>query len=411
MKRTLLGLLVLLLVGSILGHYMLQGSGYVLISFNQWVIETSLWVFIIALTSFVLLVYGAVHLVTNILQTPSAINRWKQQRGINAAVAKTVKGLIALAEGNWNQAEKQLLSGAKGNGQIINYLAAARAAQYRGDYQYSDELIAQAAKSTKGAELAVGLQHAQLQIEREQFEQALATCLRLKKQFPKHQFVNKMLLKTYTALDDWQAVLDVLPQLNKHKLLPTKKFIQLELQAYEKLIRSMIRARTAGSRDPKVLLKVWQGIPARTVKQAEFSTIAYEFIEHLKQIGAEHEAESELRKLLPTHFDGPLVKLYGWVKGKDIRKQLLFARDQVKERPNDADLLLTLGRICLMNTLFTEAQEYFEASLSQLNRAETRSELSRLYLANGQTDKAVSMLKQGLGLELPELPLPEKLPM
>ncbi|EAT11383.1 heme biosynthesis protein HemY [Bermanella marisrubri] len=411
MKRSLIALLALLVAGSVLGHFMLQGSGYILISFQNWVIETSLWVFILSLLASVLAIYGVIHLINNLLKTPSTLQDWRGRRGINVAIAKTVRGLIALAEGQWQQAEKYLMAGAKGKGKIINYLAAARAAQYRGDYEHSDELIAQATKSTKGADLAVGLQHAQLQIEREQYEQALATCLRLKKQFPKHQFVNKMLLKAYTALDDWQAVLDILPQLNKHKILPTKKFLQLELEAYEKLIRTMVRSRSASSRDAKTLLKVWHGIPARTVKLDGFNHIAIEFFTHLKDIGAQEETESELRKILPLHFDKELVVLFGWVKGKDVRKQLLFAKDQLKQRPNDAHLLLTLGRIALMNELFTEGQEYFEASLEQLNSAETRSELSRLYLANGQTDKALKMLKQGLGLALPELPLPEKHPM
>ena len=61
----------------------------------------------------------------------------------------------------------------------------------------------------------------------------------------------------------------------------------------------------------------------------------------------------------------------------------------------------------MLNNEFTQAQEYFEASLAQRNSAETRSELSRLYLAKHEDEKALEMLRQGLGLELPELPLPQ----
>ena len=69
-------------------------------------------------------------------------------------------------------------------------------------------------------------------------------------------------------------------------------------------------------------------------------------------------------------------------------------------------MLLSLGRIALMNELFDDAQAYLEASLAQENSAEVRSELSRLYLANNENEKAIAMLRQGLGLDLPDLPLP-----
>ena len=59
-----------------------------------------------------------------------------------------------------------------------------------------------------------------------------------------------------------------------------------------------------------------------------------------------------------------------------------------------------------MNELFDDAQAYLEASLAQENSAEVRSELSRLYLANNENEKAIAMLRQGLGLDLPDLPLP-----
>ena len=100
------------------------------------------------------------------------------------------------------------------------------------------------------------------------------------------------------------------------------------------------------------------------------------------------------------------MNLYGCVKGKDVKRQVLFAQDQLKQRPNDDVLLLSLGRIALMNELFDDAQVYLEASLAQENSAEVRSELSRLYLANNENEKAIAMLRQGLGLALPDLPLP-----
>jgi HemY protein len=406
MSKRLLLLIALLFIGTLLGYYMLQGSGYVLISFQQWVIETSLWVFLLLLTSAILVIYGGMQLAISIIASPQAIKNWREQRSAKSAIGKTVKGLIYLAEGDVKNSEKLLMAGAHGSGKIINYLAAARAAQIAGDYERSDNFMTQAAKSTKGADLAVGLQQAQLQLEREQFEQCLATCLRLKKQFPKNQNVSKMLMKAHMKLNDWKAVLDILPGINKHKFLANKELANLEITAYGKLIEHMIRSRDSSSKDPEALLEVWKSIPKNTLKNLDFAPLAHAFIEHLMQLGADEIAEQQLRRILPFHFTPELVNLYGWIKSSKPKLQLLFAQDQLKQRPNDAGLLLALGRISMRNEQFPQAQDYFEASLAQQNNAEIRCELSRLYLAKHEDEKALEMLRQGLGLELPELPLP-----
>ncbi|MFT6261304.1 MAG: HemY protein, partial [Bermanella sp.] len=286
MNKRLLLLIILLFSGTLLGHYMLQGSGYVLISFQQWVIETSLWVFLLLLGSAILVIYGSVQLCISIIASPQALKNWREQRSSKSAINKTVKGLIYLAEGDVKNSEKLLISGAHGNGKIINYLAAARAAQIAGDYERSDDYMTQAAKSIKGADLAVGLQQAQLQLEREQFEQCLATCLRLKKQFPKNLNVRKMLMKAYMKLNDWKAVLDILPSISKHKLLANKETANLEIKAYGKLIEHMIRSRDSSSRDPEALLDVWKSIPKNTLKNLDFAPLAHAFIEHLMHLGA-----------------------------------------------------------------------------------------------------------------------------
>ncbi len=100
------------------------------------------------------------------------------------------------------------------------------------------------------------------------------------------------------------------------------------------------------------------------------------------------------------------MRLYGCIIGQNVESQLSFAQDKLKHNPKDAISLLTLGRLSLSNQLFDEAQMYFEQSLELENSLETRSELSRLYLAKDETQKALDMLRQGLGQNLPRLPLP-----
>ena len=406
MNFRLLIFIVTLVLGSLLGNLLLQDSGYILISFHSWVFETSLWVFLALITATLITGYVLIQLVISLFKIPSSYNHWQSERGLKHAINKTVKGLISLAEGNWKQSEKLLVAGAQGNGKIINYLAAARAAHQAGNYPHSDELLIEANKSTKGAELAVGLQQAQFQIERKQYEQSLATCLRLKKTFPKHQYVNHLLLKTYTKLEDWQAVLSLLPAFNKYKILPSKETVKLEIKAYEELINNMVNSRNTSSKDTKALFDMWGKIPKRTLKQLDFVPVAEAFFAHIITLNDHHEGEAALRQLLSIHWSEELIRQYGCLQGKDVKRQLIFAKDQLKQRPNDAMLLLTLGRLSLMNEDFDNALGYFESSLNQESHCETRNELSRLYMAKHDTQKALEMVKLGLGPVLPNLPLP-----
>jgi len=408
MKLRLVLFVALLTLGAWLGQSMMKGSGYVLLSYGSWVVETSIWVGLILILSLAVVSYLAIHLLVAALQAEDRLRQWRAERGAHKAMRKTVQGLLSLAEGNWKRAQRLLVSGAHGETRLINYIAAARAAQQNGDYDRCDELLAEAANTTKGAELAVSLQQAQLQLERHQYEQCLATCLRIRKQFPKHQYANKMLLKAYMALEDWQAVVDLLPQLIKHRLILGKAAAQLELKAYSALIEHIVKGRSAQSKDAAAIMKIWRQVPKAVMEHKDFISVADGFVRYLIKLDAQKQAESLLRHLLTQNWRSDWVRLYGWVKGQDEQKQLLFAEDQLQERPNDAALLLTLGRLSLRNELWAKAMDYLQASLGIKEDAETRAELGRLYLAQGDHAKALDMLKQGAALQpLPDLPLPQ----
>lgn len=394
MKLRLFLFVALLAAGAYLGQSMMAGSGYLLLSYGTWVVETSIWVGLVLLLLLVASLYLGVQLLVGLLQTEDAFQAWRSQRGQNKAMRKTIQGLLSLAEGNWKRAQRLLISGAHGETQLINFLAAARAAQQRGDFDRCDELLAQAASSTKGAELAVGLQQAQLQLDRHQYEQCLATCLRLRKQFPKHQYANKMLLKAYMALEDWQAVVELLPQLIKQRLIMGKAAVKLELKAYSALIEHVVKGRSAQSKDPEAVMAIWKQVPAQVLNNKDFLSVADGFVQHLVSLGADHQAESLLRHLLGQTWQSNWITLYGQVSGQDESKQLLFAERQLQARPNDAALLQTLGRLSARSELWAKAEEYLQASLAVKDDPACRHELSRLYLTQGQDHKALALLKE-----------------
>ena len=87
----------------------------------------------------------------------------------------------------------------------------------------------------------------------------------------------------------------------------------------------------------------------------------------------------------------------------------MVAEGWLKERPNDADLLLALGRISLQLRAWAQAREYLEASLRLRRSADAQAELGRLCAAMGDGERGAELLVQAQG-SLPDLPLPEPQP-
>ncbi|MNG33182.1 hypothetical protein D3C84_1193740 [compost metagenome] len=84
------------------------------------------------------------------------------------------------------------------------------------------------------------------------------------------------------------------------------------------------------------------------------------------------------------------------------------AESWLKPRPDDAQLLLTLGRLCLNNKLWGKAREYLEASLRSQRSAETCAELARLLAHMGEVERSNQLFQEGVGLIA--APVPATLP-
>ena len=64
----------------------------------------------------------------------------------------------------------------------------------------------------------------------------------------------------------------------------------------------------------------------------------------------------------------------------------------------DASLLLTLGRLCLQNSLWGKARDYLESSLQVQRNPEACAELARLLAQLGDTERSNQLFQEGLGL-------------
>ena len=128
MRKLFVLILIALLLGVGIVAVIETDPGYVLLSYGNYMLETSLWVGLLLLLVFTLLVYGVVRLTRKILSGQNLLLSWLGSRKSRQSSRLTSRGLISFIEGNWSKARRQLLRGASNNETpLLNYLMAARA--------------------------------------------------------------------------------------------------------------------------------------------------------------------------------------------------------------------------------------------------------------------------------------------
>ncbi|MCP5162279.1 MAG: heme biosynthesis protein HemY [Hahellaceae bacterium] len=409
MRNTLILILLALTAAAGLSLFLGQDSGYLRLAWGNYILETSLWVAIalfFLLNGAVLVILKSFNLVS---QSSYRLGDWHSQRRKLRARRRTTLGLLAYAEGNWQRAQKQLSAAAPdADTPLINYLAAAQAAHELGLQKESETLLRKAYDSTPGADVAVGLTQAQLSLANNDYEQGLATLLRLRKQLPDHPFILKLLKNVYLKLEDWQQLGLLIPDLRRAGIIETAELDALERQTWLNLLTHAadeIRRQHGSSRNIELLNRLWDRLPS-TMRKDE--TVIHAYASHLAALGAADQAETLIRKVVRHHWSDMLIDLYGRIDSEHKEEQLISAENWLKERPNNATLLLALGRLSLRNELWGKAKEYFETSLRLKQNRETLAELCRLSAHLGEHQNSVDYLLQGLlkDASLPDLPMP-----
>ena len=389
--RPLFVFLIALATAAVIGAFAVNDTGYILITFSDWTIQMSLVLFLSSIVLLFITGYVLIRSLFRVWNIPISLRRWRKQRQQRLSEKYLSKGLVSLVEGNWKAAETDLVKGARySRTPLINFLCAARAAQREGRIEKRDQYIRLAHSRDPESQVAIGLTQAELQINEHQTELALATLMNLREQHPDNARVKLMLLKTYMELESWNDVLSILPGLEKSRLLPRENIVATQLKAYAGLMRA------AGKESDKAALEAtWKRIPRKL--RNELHLLEVYTTEKLKFDDTEN-CEVLIKKVLKEKWDRNILRLYGLVKGKDPAKQLAFAESLYNGHARDPVLLLTLGRLCIRNSLWGKAATYLKDSIQIEPMPETYREFARLLEQQGDYAAASSYYQHGLVL-------------
>lgn len=408
MKRAYILAVVAIVVATLLGIAVAKHSGYVLIAYDSFRYESSLWATLALLVVVVLLLWLVKLLVGLVLTSTGVVNPWSRRNRSRRTRLAIEQGQLDLAEGRWASAQRHLHRAAEAERQpLLYYLGAARAANELGRSEDSDNLLERALERQPQAELAIALTHAQLQVDRGDTDAALETLQAMHERHPHNAQVLRQLQRLYQQRGDWSALIRLMPELRKDKVLTGKELAELERRAWGQNLSLAVQREGDGQAARQSLERAWQQL---TNAQRQEPQLVLAYAEQLRQLGAENEAEEILRTALKREYESHLARLYGLVRGSDPAKQLQTAEAWLKSHPEDPSLLLTLGRLSLQNRLWGKARDYLEDSLRLQRNPEACAELARLLAGLGENERSNALFQEGLGLldeRLLALPLPD----
>ncbi|PVV27709.1 MAG: hypothetical protein B6D79_00985, partial [gamma proteobacterium symbiont of Ctena orbiculata] len=290
----------------------------------------------------------------------------------------------------WKVAERHLTRNvSQSETPLLNYLAAARAAQLQGEHTRRDDYLHLAHESMPSADVAVGLTQAELQLAHQQYEQALATLMHVRSLSPKHTYVLTLLKKLYENLGEWKKLEEMLPELKRRKVINDDDYQTLESRVYHERLKQ--ESKTLDD-----LVRYWQEIP-RVIRQQQEMLIDY--CKYMMALDAGSRVEPLITTSLQREWNPELASLYGYIELANPSHQLEVAEAWLQKRQEDPGLLLTLARLSLQNKLWGKARSYLEASIGISPSAESYQQLGLLLERLGDDDAALRCFRAGLALE------------
>jgi len=399
MKRAYVVLFVLVVAAALIGVAISRHAGYVLISYDAFRYESSIWAALALLVAVLFILWLLRMLIALLTTSGGVVNPWSRRNRSRRVQNAIEQGQMDLAEGRWASAQRNLHRAAEAERQpLLYYLGAARAANEQGRYEDSDNLLERALERQPHAELAIALSHAQLQVDRGDLDGALVTLQAMQERHPHNPQVLRQLQRLYRERGEWPELIRLMPELRKDKVLPAQELAELERRAWgENLSLAAYRVSdsdTVGTGLPS-LENAWQQL---TSAQRQEPALVLAYAEQLRRLGADVQAEEVLRTAMKRDYNTHLARLYGLVRGADPGKQLQTAEGWLKNHTDDGGLLLTLGRLCLQSSLWGKARDYLESSLRLQRNPEACAELARLLAQLGETDRSNQLFQEGLGL-------------
>lgn len=371
-------------------NYLLTHPEDLVVKWGEYTYEMTTAKAIAALLIIFIVLYLLVRLVTHLINTGNYLRKRKQMRLQKKSTQALISGLVNLVEGNWEQAEATLTADVENSPvPLLNYLAAARAADLQDSNSRRDDYLKRACDNTKGARTAVAVSQAEMQLSSGQLEQARAGLITLLEDVPKHTHAKRLLAKTYYRQEDWKNLSNLLQSCTKQQVLK-----EYEVEKFEDAALKGVFQMYANEDDLHKLKAEWKKLPA-TLKSKPYAILRYS--KALIAAGDSQEAVKLISNTLHKHtWDNSLVDVYGTCEHKNLNHAITEAEKWLVDHASNPNLLLALARLHSRNKLWGKARSLYESSLNLAPNTLGYLELAQLLEDTDDLANAQTCYRQGL---------------
>jgi HemY protein len=358
----------------------LRGNdGYALFVLHPWRVEVSLNLLGVLLLVVFVTAYFFVRAVWHTFALPSHVRAFRERRRNEKGLKTLLKAIQALFEGQFARAEK-LASGAHGLGTArdLASLLAARATQRLREFDRRDQWLERAKAGDGDWRLARLMTTAELLLDERRFDEARNVLRELHASGPQHVASLSLLLRAEQGMANWEEVIRIAKLLEKRDAMSPEVLEGINVNARIALL-------SRKTLDPEGLARYWEEMPrSDRIRPKVASAAARAFI----QLGDCRRAHRIIEEALERNWDGALALIYGECIDDDAHERIERAERWLRDRPGEAELLLTLGRLCVQRELWGKAQSYLEASLATRPTQAAHVALAQLFERTGRPEQA-----------------------
>lgn len=353
------GLLWLILLSALAAAVTLiarENTGYVILVAGGYRVELSLNLLVVLLLAGFVGLYLAVRLIANAFTLPRRVREYRERRRQRRGHNLLLAALSAYFQGEYARAEKAALKAMDlGEAPVLCGVLAAHSAHRLRLPERRDAHLKETQASSPEAGLLRDLARAEFLLAEGDATAALALLegLRGTVRRPPAGLL-ALALEAYRRTGHWDEVLALIKEAEKRQVLDSAQAEELRQLAH-------IQNLQARGHDREALRRYWESIPGRDQEHPRVAAAAARAFLQYKECRAAHAI---IERSLARQWAPELLELYAECPEEDSTRQLQQAERWLAEHPDDALLLLALGKLCAQAGLWGKAQSYLEASLS-----------------------------------------------
>lgn len=378
--RRIIGLVFVITAAVGLALLLRFNSGNVAIMWPPYRIDVSLNLAIALLLVAFILLYFLVRAVSQAYGLPARVRRYREARRRDRAARALRDGLVAYFEGRFGRAER-LAESAREEPALAGpaALLAARAAQAANHPERRDRWLEAAAEGETVT--ATRVLSAEIALEDGRPGDALVAVEELGRMRPGRLHALDLRLRVHEQQKDWERVLEVVKELDKHDAISESRRRALRVRAY----RALFKTRSG---DAAAVRELWKSVGADEREiDGVVEAAAIAFADSGDHAQAARLAEGVLeRRLAPG-----LLALYGRLDDVPAQQRLRTAERWLDRHGEDPELLTLLGRLCSRQEIWGKAEEFLRRAEAKGGSRQARLALADLYEKLERPDDAAAV--------------------